>query len=587
MNPLYRKTNIFRMKKLISLLFLLFFTGFVFSQKKKKDTLDTEVVRVVKPYSPTVSDAFKIKKNPQIDSIEINTKKEVNYHINSVPVASTFTPAKGKAKAIKREPKERFHNNYVTVGFGNYLTPFAEIFAHYNLTKYSDIGGFITYLSSYGDIKEVTLNSTFSDIKADFYYKQSEKYFEWQINAGIKNQVVNWYGLPNEINFKENIINSIEEEQSYGILSLGGEIEFFDALVHDGEVKFTRFFDKHNSDENHVEIMGNVEFPVWNELMNSYISLEFLNGNFKQNYLNTDGINHNFLNIGFSPNFTMLRDNLTLNLGAKLYYSLTNNENDKSKFYAYPNVTASYKINEDYLIAYAGIIGDLNQNTYEKFVNENPFVSPTLNIRRTDQQYLGYLGAKGKFSTNLSFNIKASYGNEIDKPLYKLNPSKTNGSILLNKGYEAGNSFEVVYDEVQTIGAFAEIIYDFDEHFKFGGNFEFNSYNLKNQEYAWNLPMLKATLLAKYTRKKWFAGANLYFASERKDELIIIPGSSTNQITNSTYFDINLNSGYYFNDRWSTFIKLNNILSDNYQKYTNFKVQGFQVMGGLTYRFDF
>ncbi len=200
---------------------------------------------------------------------------------------------------------------------------------------------------------------------------------------------------------------------------------------------------------------------------------------------------------------------------------------------------------------------------------------------------MGYLGAKGKFSTNLSFNIKASYGNEIDKPLYKLNPSKTNGSILLNKGYEAGNSFEVVYDKVQTIGAYAEIIYDFDEHFKFGGNFEFNSYNLKTQEYAWNLPMLKATLLAKYTRKKWFAGANLYFASERKDELIIIPGSSTNQITNSSYFDINLNSGYYFNDRWSTFIKLNNILSDNYQKYTNFKVQGFQVMGGLTYRFDF
>ncbi len=66
------------MKKLITLLFLLFFTGFVFSQKKKKDTLGTEIIRVVKPYSPTVSDAFKIKKNPQIDSVEINTKKDVN-----------------------------------------------------------------------------------------------------------------------------------------------------------------------------------------------------------------------------------------------------------------------------------------------------------------------------------------------------------------------------------------------------------------------------------------------------------------------------------------------------------------------------
>ena len=587
MNLLYKKINIFRMKKLVTLLFLLFITGFVFSQKKKKDTLKTEIIRVVKPYSPTVSDAFKIKKNPLVDSVEFNTKKDVTYQINSVPVASTFTPAKGKAKAIKRIPKERFYNNYATVGFGNYLTPYVDIFAHYNLTKYSDIGGFLTYLSSFRNIKDIILNSNFSDIKADFYYKQTERYFDWQINTGMKNQIVNWYGLPEEINFNQNIITSIDEKQSYGTLYLGGKIEFFDALVHHGEVEFSRFFDNHNSDENYVEILGNVEFPVWNELMNSYISLEFLNGNFRQNYLNTESIDHNFLNIGFSPNFTMLRDNLTLNLGARLYYSFTNNNNDKSKFYVYPNVTASYKINEEYLIAYGGIIGDLHQNTYQKFVSDNPFVSPTLNIRRTDQKYLGYLGAKGKFSTNFSFNIKAYYGNEIDKPLYKLNPSKTNGNILLNKGYEAGNSFDIIYDEVQTIGAFTEIIYDYDRYFKIGGTFEFNSYNLKTQEYAWNLPMLKATFLAKYSRNKWFAGANMFFASERKDELIIIPDTSLNQITNSVYFDININGGYYFNDNWSTFIKLNNILSDNYQKYTNFKVQGFQVMGGVTYRFNF
>ena len=34
---------------------------------------------------------------------------------------------------------------------------------------------------------------------------------------------------------------------------------------------------------------------------------------------------------------------------------------------------------------------------------------------------------------------------------------------------------------------------------------------------------MKATLLAKYTRKKWSAGADLFFSSDRKDELSIIP----------------------------------------------------------------
>ena len=44
----------------------------------------------------------------------------------------------------------------------------------------------------------------------------------------------------------------------------------------------------------------------------------------------------------------------TLNLGARLYYSISN-DFDGSKFYAYPNITASYNISEEALVAYTGI----------------------------------------------------------------------------------------------------------------------------------------------------------------------------------------------------------------------------------------
>ncbi|MFN8325804.1 MAG: hypothetical protein U0T80_08635 [Flavobacteriaceae bacterium] len=33
------------------------------SAQKKDDNIGTEVVNVVKPYSPTISDAFKVKRN--------------------------------------------------------------------------------------------------------------------------------------------------------------------------------------------------------------------------------------------------------------------------------------------------------------------------------------------------------------------------------------------------------------------------------------------------------------------------------------------------------------------------------------------
>ena len=57
-------------------------------------------------------------------------------------------------------------------------------------------------------------------------------------------------------------------------------------------------------------------------------------------------------------------------------------------------------------------------------------------------------------------------------------------------------------------------------------------------------------------------------------------------ITLGNYVDLNFNGGYKFTDKLTAFAKVNNVFSSNYQKYTNFKVQGLQVFAGLTYKFD-
>ena len=574
-----------QMNRNIIFLILLMVSGVVFSQKKKKDRITTEEINVVKPFSPTVSEAFKINTEPDIDSVDIGGKKEINYAINSVPVASTFTPAKGKAKTLQRIPKERFYNNFISAGYGNYSTPIIEIFAHSNSSNYNDFGGFFNFHSSGGGIDGIVLNDDFKDLDIDLYYKQSERTFDWKVQGGLDYLSNNWYGLSDEIVYSEIAINSIEESQSYTNLYLKGEIEFTDALIHKGDVAFSRFSDKFKSGENHVEINSVIDFPIGQELMYSEISLELLNGKFENDFFQTEKLSYTYFNIGFSPNFEVLRDNLTVNLGARLYYSITNNF-EGSKFYFYPNVTASYNISEEALIAYAGVIGDLQQNSYKNFVHENPFVSPTLYIQRTNQQYNAYAGIKGLLNSKIRFNLKAAYISEKNKALYKLNPSLTDGNNEVDKGYEAANSFQVVYDDVNTIHFNGEIIFDLFKEFKFGGNIDFNSYSLKNEEHAWNLPLMKATLLAQYSRKKWSAGADLFFSSDRKDDLSIIPDTSI-RITNAAYFDMNLNGVYNINDKFDVFVNVNNILSSNYQVYTNFKVQGLQVFAGVKYKFDF
>ncbi len=168
----------------IIFLILLMVSGVVFSQKKKKDRITTEEINVVKPFSPTVSEAFKINAEPKIDSVELGNKKEISYSINSIPVASTFTPAKGKAKTLQRIPKERFYNNFISAGYGNYSTPIIEIFAHSNSSNYNDFGGFFNYHSSGGGIDGIVLNDDFKDLDVDLYYKQSERTFDWKVAGG-------------------------------------------------------------------------------------------------------------------------------------------------------------------------------------------------------------------------------------------------------------------------------------------------------------------------------------------------------------------------------------------------------------------
>jgi hypothetical protein len=73
--------------------------------QKKRETIGSEVVNVVKPYTPTISDAFKIKEMPNLDD-DGNTKESIRYTIFSS--CSTFTPSKGKAEG-GRQSKTTAH----------------------------------------------------------------------------------------------------------------------------------------------------------------------------------------------------------------------------------------------------------------------------------------------------------------------------------------------------------------------------------------------------------------------------------------------------------------------------------------------
>ena len=564
--------------------------------QKKDENIGSEVVNIVKPYSPTISDAFKVKETPTFeDDVEIQ-KEKIEYSIFSFPVASTFTPAKGRAADVEKAKREKLYKNYATLGFGNYLTLNAELFITENISNSEYVGGMIRHLSSQGDIDGVVLDNQFATTSADVTYGSRDKDLHYNVDLGYKNQVSNWYGLPvTSVPFEEtSIIENISEKQSYNTIKLGGRLGMRDGFLDNSTLLFKRFSDAFDSGENRFYVKPETSFEVMNTKVNFDVIVDYVGGSFEKTLFSENSIKYSNINFGVSPSILMQDDDYSVQFGASVFYSTQKLDgNSDSKLFIYPNIKGSYKLVPEILTLYAGAEGTLHQNSYADFVDANPFVSPTLLVTPTNQKYDIYAGLNGKLSNTVSFNVRASYKDEEAKALFI---SNSYDPFLANtEGYAFGNSFDIAYDNVKTITGFAELKADFSKNVSFGINGSYNNYSVDQEQEAWNLPQFElASTIDVSITEKWYAGAKVFFVGDRKDQIVVPsvaavfpPIYDRQTVTLDSYFDLNAHIGYKYNERLTAFLRGNNLANQNYERWMNFPVQGIQVMIGANYKFDF
>ena len=568
--------------KHILLVVLFGFSTIVFSQQERdNDSIDAGTVNVVKPYTPKISDAFKIKETPSLNDSTIAKKKEIKYNIFSIPVASTFTPAKGKAANVDKEKPVKLYDNYASLGVGTYTTILGEVYLNHALSRTERVGGYFSHHSSAGDIEGIEFDNNFSETGLNVHYSQKLSDYAWKVEGGFQLQAFNWYGVPDQS------ISTFDVDHSFYTAQFGGHIDFEDAIVNTGRVLYRRFGDNQDSGENRFILKTGFDIPVRDELVNVEVKLDYLGGSFDRMYFTEASNDYGNVNLAVAPSYQMKQDDLTVNLGVELAY-LNNTETSESDFFIYPNITASYRLVDELMIAYGSIQGGLIQNSYYDFAQENPFVSPTLIVAPTDQTYDVALGMKGKLSNSVSYNVSGHYQAEKSKPLFLINPDLGTD----RENYQYGNSYGLVYDDVSTFSIAGELNVDINRNFKLGLKGEYFSYDTDEQAEAWNLPDIEASVFLDYQiDEHWFAGANLFYVGERKDQVTTGLGTLTlpvtTRVTLDSYFDANAHVGYKISDQLSAFAKANNIANQDYQRWLNYPVQSIQFLVGATYQFDF
>ncbi|MDO4728169.1 MAG: TonB-dependent receptor [Bacteroidota bacterium] len=567
-----------------------YFTLYNTYSQKKDSSIGSEVVNVIGIYTPTISDAFKIKETPSFDDEVTTQRQEIHYSITSFPVASTFTPSKGTAAQVERKKKEKYFSNYAALGVGNYGTLLGELFLTHNLNRNQYLGAYIKHHSSQGGIKDVVLDNFFYDTTVDLNFASVEKDWTWSTDLGYKNRIYNWYGLPVEHTFTDEQLKSIDEQQTFHTFYLGGKIKLKEHVLEKAEIYYKRFWDDFQSQENRFWLkptvnvdINDIDFKV--DLIADYVGTQYQ----KQLYTDAEA-KYSHFNIGLQPSFLYYNNDLSVKIGVGVFYGFGKQQQTTSnKLYFYPQITASYKLVGDLMMLYGGLEGTLRQNSYADFAEENPFIMPYAPIVPTHQQYDFYLGVKGKLASNVAYNLRASILNEHNKALYETFSAIDSTNTL---GYNFSNSMFVRYDNVKTIGVFGELKAELNSNISMYVNGTFNTFTTSFGQEAWNLPNIRfvAGVNAIIT-DKITANMEASYIGERKANFMQfddVNDTYTNTIhTLNGYFDLNLNANYQYNNRLGIFLRLNNIASQKYQKWLYYPVQGFQILAGANYKFDF
>jgi len=534
-------------------------------------------VTIIAPYRPTISAAQKLTLNPVLTDTVVRTP-QVNYTIASRPVFTSYMTESLKPTLIDVETGEVLRRNYLKAGFGNYTTPFFELYTNNLQSKKYALGFYARHHSSQGQIEDFAKNA-FSNNAAGLNFR---RYFNEKILSGefyYNRDVVHYYGFK-PADFTNDTISDDDLRQRFSLFGFNTTF----ASNHRTDVKpnykaglrFYHLSDLYETGELNIGLSSNLntqnDFLAFAESQELGADLEF------DYYQNTDSLqSSNAIALTLKPYLQLNFGYLDLTFGAGLSLA----SDSTSKFYIYPNIRAAYEVIPGYLRLYLSATGGLNRNSYRNVVSQNPWVNPLFPLGFSATKYDLKGGITGNINMFIDYNFNVSYS-ETDNMLFFVNDF--NSPFNPEMPFNLRNKFTGIYDTATVTAVNLEVGYQQSRKFNLLARAIYRSYKVKNQEQPWHKPAIEIALTGKYLLSEQITvGSDIFYVGKT-----FAPVFETGIITtaeNKGFIDLNLNAEYRFNDKVSAFAQVNNALSTRYYRFYNYPSQRINAMGGFIFSF--
>lgn len=532
------------------------------SVSAQEDNLKKEV-QVVRPYEPSISDAFKINLQPKIeDTIKVNPN--FTYSILQRPINTYFTPTPISAARMLSEPLTDLHSALIKVGFGTNTMPLIEAF--YNSKRNQDFmyGGYLQHNTYIGkvkldDDKKVDAKNGNTNIKLFGKRMFQDRILQGEI--GYSNTQKTYYGY----NTKNVTLTPNSDKQKAN--RLNANIDFTTTykdsahLNYSINANFEHIGDKYDMQENKIAASLSLNKYIEQEQFGGEVSLV----HYMQNQSLDSGNNTVFR---LSPWIHFFGPQWRVVAGVGITYDANNGINNT---YFYPKAHLSYDIVSHYFIPYIEIGGYLEENSYSKILSENPWVMPGIDVWNTSHKLILTGGIKGKFSATVSYNALASYS-IIDSMYFFVNTSIDETNPLMNR-------FIADFDNVEQTKVLGELTIAPTERFSVLLHAEYFNYKLQNLQHPWHKPDYVAFVNLRYSIKdKIITNLQIYSMGKRWI-------NEASPVKLDSFFDINLGFEYNYNNRLSAYLNLNNLTSSKYQEWYLYPTYRFNIQLGASYKF--
>jgi hypothetical protein len=525
------------------------------------DTSAPQSVTIISSYKPVMRSAAKINFSSSTLSPD-SSKNLLPYKIPVQHLYYAYQPIAINALSLNHDGLLPLGDHYlIKVGYGNFKTPFLSAAANFGDGQKTMFNFYTNYSSSKGKIKNQDYSNLLVKATGSYFTEKHESY------GGIAfNRNQNYlYGYDHKLyDFSK---ADISQQAQCIDVALGYRNIVRNNWGVDYNPNFHFNVYKLKEVEGLTETSFKIQLPAEKKITDYFTAKIEANADLT-NYTtkSTSPTNYNFKNNLFSVKPTLQFNKKHLSLTGGVIAT-----SDNGKMTLLPNVIAGYSLAKEKINIQAGCIGTIYKNTFENLSFINPFLNRFAQSPGNTKESEWFGGVKSTISKHIYVTVKASYLHY------------TNFQLMINDTAGLGNRFNLSNEPgINNFRLHGEVSYVIRQKFNLTGGINFNGYTgMKNNDRAFNTVPVECNIDMNWAfRKRWQFKSDFYFFGgghylEKNNESVQFSGAA----------DWSLGVTYKINNRFDSFLQLNNIFGNKYERWHNYPVYGLNAVAGVSARF--